>query len=605
MLPIVSDVVVNQMDTLHYGYKKNTCNQILFKPRSQILGQEKLTYNKAFVDVLLKTGNWQTFSPALEHIYSGDMYIPFATTYDKSKPATGASTDTVDFAPKAFPYGTGYSGTYNPRVYPFAFYQGFYNSSVPVAFYNTDEDGEIATNNHTSKSVVDWVKTNVLNQEYVPGATCIIKGYDAYDKDGRDIVVRLPKPSNTYYAYGKSGSSYISGNPVTITRTESASLTHNLAYDKTSLGESDGITYTLRNEIESNIFFFGNPTMSLVDVYTLCVDNADVLEKADGKHQFTAYYLMDTEGANYAVKKIDGAGQYFVAPQRAVGLIANAERTAAKALPIKLKPHALVAITGDGMKVSDEGISSMPRRAFREEATHRKRLYISALNETNKGLLKAYITLGEEEGASRGFNKDEDAMSLSSGSHYYNSGSFATPLSMYTIAGNEALMMDIRDTLTNVPLVFATLDSVTNDKGVKVWSKYQFDEYTILSFSTDGNWDKTLYLYDVVSGDSLLIRNGLQVAIPTPECDQLRYFINGGKRITSGDDQQGTTTGIDVVNGDDNSYTIHHTPYTVIYDVLGRRLMTLGEYDLIQNIQLPTGVYIMQRGDKAERIVIK
>ncbi|MBR4431928.1 MAG: hypothetical protein IKS76_01860, partial [Paludibacteraceae bacterium] len=83
MLPIASDVVAAKIDTLHYGYTKNTCKEILFKPKSQMLGQEKLTYSKAFVDVPMKTGNWQTFSPALDHIYSGDMYIPRDLSTDK------------------------------------------------------------------------------------------------------------------------------------------------------------------------------------------------------------------------------------------------------------------------------------------------------------------------------------------------------------------------------------------------------------------------------------------------------------------------------------------------------------------------------------------
>ena len=42
-----------------------------------------------------------------------------------------------------------------------------------------------------------------------------------------------------------------------------------------------------------------------------------------------------------------------------------------------------------------------------------------------------------------------------------------------------------------------------------------------------------------------------------------------------------------------------------IYDVLGRKVAVLGENDLLTRINLPTGVYIISRGDKTERIVIK
>ena len=593
LLPIASDVVEDQRDTLHYGYAKNTCQKILFKPGSQILGQEKLTYRTAYIDVLLKTGSWQTYSSALDDVYSGDMYIPFSTSYSSGTPGSGASTDTEDFNPKAFPYGSDYSGTYNPRVYPFAFYQGFYNASVPVPFYNTDEEGTpVATTTTKSKSSVDWVKTPSLDMHYAPGSACVLLGYDETDEDGRDIVVRLPKPNDAYNGYGKKDGVYKSGPEITITRPDK--LNRNLAYDQYADGFSleNGLSYTLTNATPSDIFFFGNPTMSLVDVYKLCVDNADVLKHEEGKYHFTAYKLMDEETSTYIVKDIDGPGQFFIAPERAVGLIAN---ETGSSLTLKLRPGALVAVTGDGMIVSHEEIvgPAPQRRMPNATETNKKRLYITASNETDWGVRKAHLILGEQADASRGYVYGEDALNIVSGLNYYSDESFSTPLSMYTIAENKALMQDVRDSLGTVPLVFTTLPD------------YSYSEYTVLSFYTNGIWDNPLYLYDAVTGDSLLIRDGLEVAVRTPESDQMRYFINGSKRAsTGGEDNPGVSTGMEIVK-DRLQDTNNPSDKTVIYDVLGRRVMTLGEYDLLTNVKLPTGVYIIQQGNKTERMVIK
>lgn len=598
-LPVVMDVVVNQKDTLDYGYKRNTCKQILFKARSQMLGQERLDYENAFVDVLFKTDNWQTFSPALKHVNSGDLYVPFnAASYNKADPETGTSVDTVEFAPKAFPLGNASGLTYNPRYYPFAFYQGFYNSTVSVAFNNTDKDGNpVAYTYSTSKNEVDWVRTNLIDTLYRPGHAAVINSYDAYNKEGREIVVCLPKPNNTYYTYGKSGGTYAAGHSYSMKneaggdRTAS-DLTKNLAYDKTTLTNEggEGITYTLHNATESRIFFFGNPTMALVDVYQLCLDNADVLEHDGSNHQFTAYQLA--EGSSYTVKPITARGQYFIAPMRAVGLVANAAHTTSKTLPITLKPGALVALTGDGMVVSHEEIKPTPRRMVAQEENEApKRLYITATNETDAGIRKAYLTLGEQADASRGFRRGEDALSLSSGKHYFNAGAFSTPISLYTIADNEALMMDIRDTLSSVPVVFSTIDA-----------QFDINNYTLLTFSITGNWDKPLYLYDAASNDSVLIRNGLQIAVETPLNDQIRYFING-RPAQKTNDNPGITTDIEEVNS--QSPITNDQSGTIIYDLLGRRVMTLNEFDLISNIQLPTGVYIVQRGNSTERMVIR
>ncbi len=595
LLPIASDVVEDQKDTLHYGYAKNTCQKILFKPRSQILGQEKLTYKTAYVDVILKTGEWQTYSSALDDIYSGDMYIPFSTSYNPSTPGSGASTDNEDFNPKSFPYGTDYSGSYNPRVYPFAIYQGFYNASVPVPFYNTDIEGTPVNNDthQQSKSSVDWVKTPSLDMHYAPGSACVLLGYDETDADGNEIVVRLPKPNDAYNGFGKKDGVYKSGPAIEISRPDK--LNRNLAYDQYADGFSleNGLSYTLTNATPSDIFFFGNPTMSLVDVYKLCVDNADVLKHEGGTYHFTAYKLID--GTSYTPKTIDGPGQFFIAPERAVGLIAASEGTS---LTIKLKPSALVAVTGDGTIVSHEEIvNPAPQRRMANDQSpiiNKKRLYITASNETDWGVQKSYLTLGEQADASRGYVYGEDALNIVSGLNYYSDESFSTPLSMYTIANNKALMQDVRDTLGIVPLVFTTLPD------------YSYSDFTFLSFYTDGLWDKPLYLYDALTGDSLLIRDGMEVAVRTPESDQMRYFINGYAAPQSGSGDSGVITGLE--NGGDNNQspiTNNQSGITVIYDVLGRCLMTLGEYDLISNIQLPTGVYIIQHGDKSERMVIR
>ena len=593
LLPIASDVVEDQKDTLHFGYAKNTCQKILFKPRSQILGQEKLTYQTAYIDVPLKTGNWQTYSSALDDVYSGDMYIPFSTSYSSGTPGSGASTDTEDFNPKPFPYGTDYSGSYNPRVYPYAIYQGFYNASVPVPFYNTDIEGTPVNNDtyQQSKSSVDWVKTPSMDMPYMPGSACVLLGYDETDEDGREMVVRLPKPNDAYNGFGKKDGVYKSGPAIEISRPNK--LNRNLAYDQYAAGFSseNGLSYTLTNATPSDIFFFGNPTMSLVDVYKLCVDNADVLKHEGGTYHFTAYKLID--GTTYTVKTINGPGQFFIAPERAVGLIAASEGTS---LTVKLKPSALVAVTGDGTIVSHEEIvgPAPQRRMANATEMNKKRLYITASNETDWGIQKSYLILGEQADASRGYVYGEDALNIVSGLNYYSDESFSTPLSMYTIADNKALMQDVRDTLGIVPLVFTTLPD------------YSYSDFTFLSFYSDGVWGNPLYLFDAVTGDSLLIRDGMVVAIRTPESDQMRYFINGYAAPQSGSGDSGVITGLE--NGDDNNQspiTNHQSGITIIYDVLGRRLMTLGEYDLISNIQLPTGVYIIQHGDKSERMVIR
>ena len=582
-LPIVNNTVPRRIDTLDYGFKKNTCSDILFKPRSTILGQEMLDYERAFVDVPLATAEYMTFSPALKYIYAGDMYIPKVA-------------DNVDFDPKEFKDpDTDYSADYNRKT-PYAMYAAYYNQTVDWAYYNTDTEGNELS--YKSRSSADWVFTNTMKMPLTPGTACLLLAYDKTGEDKDSVIVRLPKKETVYPYIGKKpDGSWGTGSVETMEgKPAFGDLSNNLAFNKTDLAEARtaagsetaGMTYKLTNETPSKVFFFGNPTMALIDVYKLCQDNSSKLDKGGTgtSYYFTAYHLREGE-ASYNIRVITGPGQFFVAPQRSVGLIAASAGTE---LEVELRPEALVAMA-DGSAISIDTISfSAPaRRAAYQEPSPINWLYMSAANETDGGLCKAYLTIGQSAEASRNYVAGEDALNLSSGTG--NNVAYETPLSMYTIAGKEALMLDVRDSIGTIPLVFATLPD------------YEYEEYTLLSFAFEGHWSTPLYLYDALTNDSIQITNGLQVAVRTPESDQIRYFINGnGARTSTDGGQPGVTTDIDEV---DDQLPTANNQSAIIYDVLGRPVLKLSEHDLISNIQLPTGVYIIQRGKNTERMVIR
>ncbi|MBR1381898.1 MAG: hypothetical protein IJ554_05435, partial [Paludibacteraceae bacterium] len=534
---------------------------------------------------IVKTDEYMTFSPALDYIYAGDMYVP-------------NRADTVDFDPKEFKDpDTDYSADYN-RSKPYSIYSAYYNTSVPYAYQNLDVGGTAL--GYRTRSSADWVWTNAMKIPFTPGNACLLLAYDesGADAEAEELTIRLPKKETTYYyVTKKKDGTYVQGSPEDMPdKPEFTALNKNLAYDKYKLDGGEGITYSLQNATASKVFFFGNPTMSLIDVWELCDDNKDSIENAEvaGSYYFTAYNLRQGE-SSYTPQRITGPGEFYIAPMRSVGLIAKTPR---KKLDVVLEPDALVALTADGGEIVSHDLShtSEPSPAPRRQKaskvqTDDKWLYITAKNETNYGEYKAYITFGEASYASAEVRPGEDIPSLASG---MTDNAFETPLTAYTIADNQPVMLDMRDTLKNMPLIFGRLDN----------AGYEYNDITYLSFSLKGNWDKPLYIYDIATGDSVQICNGLQLGIRTPESDQIRYFINGGKyTTTTNDDQPGVTTDIDEVN--DQSPITNNQSGTVIYDVLGRKIMTLGEYDLLSTIQLPTGVYIIQRGKNTERMVIR
>ena len=101
-----------------------------------------------------------------------------------------------------------------------------------------------------------------------------------------------------------------------------------------------------------------------------------------------------------------------------------------------------------------------------------------------------------------------------------------------------------------------------------------------------------------------MISDGLRIAVRTPQNDQIRYYINAHRAPKTTEDTN-IATGVDNIGVDNEPSTLNTQHSTFIYDILGRRVMMLGENDLITNVQLPTGVYIIQRGNKTERMVIR
>ena len=573
-LPVVNndslgDVTKGDID---WGFKTATCNDILFRPLAQIYGQELLDYNRAFVDVRFQEGTWRTFSPALTGIYSGDMYVPEDSAADMAS----------YFAPLTF-NSTPISASHN-RVWPYLFYQSFYNQTVKEVFNNTDLDGNPLT--ERSKSSAQWIQTNVLNQPLTPGEANAIIAWGPTNNT-KDIIVRLPKQETSYHYIAPDGTE--DPTEITLSRPAFNKLNHNLAFDKTALGGNSYKDYTLTNETAAKLFWFGNATMALIDVYQLCLDNADKLE-GDGT-SFVVYEL--TGESAYAVYVLTpntvNAHNLYLAPMRAIGLMA---KTPATSLTIRLNTSALLAMPGDRDPV--QVLHPAPAKKARATAeSYDATLYIAASANAGGDKYKAYVTLAENSNASDGFVGGEDAECIVS--RNTDAFTFHTPLSMYTVCDNRTLMYDSRAIVERIPLGFA------------MQNEYHFGETITLSFATEGQWDRPLYLYDAFTNDSVMILNGLRVTVAAPQTDEIRYYINGANNSAASDEQQpATPTGIETVQENNPSQAANNPAHaTKIYDLLGRHLITLNEHDLIYNVQLPTGVYIVQRGSKTERMVIK
>lgn len=137
------------LETEAYDVEKfygNICKEIYFKPGAELRLQQRLKYEKAWVEEELEPNQWYLMSTPLKGTYAGDMYVPATAKTDYSQAGTPNVTGrqvTEAFQDITFDKSKGYSSTQYP------FYQHswgpqsskVYTKTGDVRAQGTDEDG--------------------------------------------------------------------------------------------------------------------------------------------------------------------------------------------------------------------------------------------------------------------------------------------------------------------------------------------------------------------------------------------------------------------------------------------------------------------------------
>lgn len=223
----------------------NYCKYIHFEPDAAVLNTHYLQYEGAYVEKILKGGNYYNVSMPLHGMVTGDMFIsPEMPAYF------------TPLTPESYP-----EVRHNPVVR-----QRMWSKTVPYAI-SSSEGG-------TWAAVAKWSRTfNAVNQAYDRAQGFSMKVGDDSDL-GISYRLRFPKDYDTYHYFTLGGVQ--TGGDVTITRKMKGRFVYEVSdeYDPQS-GNGTAFSYTLKNEnSESTEFVAGNPFMSYLDIRTLLSENA-------------------------------------------------------------------------------------------------------------------------------------------------------------------------------------------------------------------------------------------------------------------------------------------------------------------------------------------
>ena len=240
----------------------NTCDQIYFKPRAELLNQCYLIYNKAWVEKEMKPNTWYALTSPLQDTYAGDIYVPAASGRQESEafepitflaPVNNRVTSPV--------YQRSWDDTSAEEVTLGGTYQAYDYSGTNITFENQSLNALAAHWSHVY---------NQVDRKYQPLEGVAIKMGDKYtvgdagtSASASDMLLRLPKADTQYiYAEALQQQNSLSAS---VDKQNAHRLVVNADAQENALGK---MNYSLVQLSDGNNYYLvGNPYMATLSMY--------------------------------------------------------------------------------------------------------------------------------------------------------------------------------------------------------------------------------------------------------------------------------------------------------------------------------------------------
>ena len=469
----------------------NICKEIYFKPRAELRLQQRLTYEKAWVEEEFVPGQWYLMSTPLKGTYAGDIYTPATaiTDYSLETPATVTGRQVTEaFQPITFNTTTIYSRTKYP------FYQRSWNLEQAKVITKTndvratDYSAHLAFSGVTS-NLIEW--SHVFNDVEVPYNNFGGFAIRAHKKaQTGNALLRLPKFDTSYDYYQWDNTIPATGAVGTKTVTKGEELYGRFVFDNTSADVeewkiplsqlqaqgTDGEGYTY--------YLVGNPFMASIDM-----------------GRFFGY--LDVDGKYYSYNP-SLSPVYYTYNQGAM-TATDATVTAAVIRPLQafiVKCRASEApenVVFNRWAITDGNFTAptlyVPEDNGNDPAPAPELLTLRATSSQGSSV----TTIALSPQANNDFVDGEDATAL------LDTNLSDVPM-VFTIAGSHALSIDRRSSVDMVPFAVSS----SNDEAVEI------------TVDVD-----SLYVYDALTNESVTVGDGSTVTVQSN--DYGRYFLTSTK----------------------------------------------------------------------------
>ncbi len=513
----------------------NICKEIYFKPGAELLRQQRLSYNRAWVEKELVPNKWYLVSSPLKDTYAGDMYVP-TTMSDHSMETSVAKPgrqmteafQPINFSTAAVNADAEHTVTSQPAYsrtkYPI--YQRSWNTDGSKVYTKTndaratDYSANLKYGEVTSVAT-EWSHTyNDVQVPYTRLTGFSIRANRKEQKIGSDDVpalIRLPKADTQYDYYQWDNTSPTDGK---VTHGVPRSTTPRENYPLPSRytgGITDNYRFLVDDPIQDGIFtadiadlqqqdgyiLVGNPYMASLRMDEFFKGNTGLAP---------SYWTYEGSVASAALAKPetitatgDDNADGIIRPLQAFFVKKKTELDEGEDEATAIVFTRNMTIDGNYPAV----IESSPSRQFTLRAA------------SAQGSSSAVLRLNDS--AADDYQEGEDVETL------FDSNLAQVPM-VYTVAGGQAVSIDQRPQLGVVPFGVTCADS--NDPVSVQFSGLQSLDARLQASGDDGSVLSplsTLYVLDALTGEQTEVGEGSTVQVQPN--DYGRYFLTTTSRI--------------------------------------------------------------------------
>lgn len=388
------------------------CNNIYFAPGAELVGQHKLHYSgKVFIDTELKSGYYNLMSAPLQNMVTGDMFIA-----KNASDWEGWRDDAFGnyFKPIDATTDGSYTAYEEQRTNPLI-YQRFWSSGDDKVWNETLSRSSTRDDYDNTKDeaiecdllTTDWSRTfNSVESAYEKGQGFAVRAGDE-GVTNSNYTFHFPKSHTSYHYYNNLGTE-LKGSG-TISRTNAGKL-----WIDGNTTNPD-LSVMLTRESSGNLFLFGNPMMSHIDIQQFLAKNANVSSVLVYDKSQKEYVTISNGASTSSITQI--------APMEAVFLQTG---SSAQSLAVELSDAMLV----QGNSVSRTAAAPNQLRLTATSRGHSASCVVvpsSAASDDYDAREDATLLVGSEEGSG---------------------------VAVYTVAGGKALSIQRMNQSGRIPVGF-------------------------------------------------------------------------------------------------------------------------------------------------------